>query len=211
MTMRSKLLERLWTELSLHYDDNEERINGHWQEIKKCYQADNRYYHNLNHLLQMVNLALDYQGKLKEPDLILYSIFYHDIIYNAKSGRNEERSAELAKLRLSDSQLSFEKITAIQAQIMATKEHLKSDNSDTNYLLDFDLAILGSERKDYEDYCIAIRKEYAVYPNFLYRKGRKKVIKHFLNQEYIYHSEEAQDRFEDRARMNLKSELKKLA
>ena len=38
--------------------------------------------------------------EIKDIDSILFSVFYHDIIYKSTSKDNEEKSAEIAKSRL---------------------------------------------------------------------------------------------------------------
>ena len=43
----------------------------------------------------------------------------------------------------------------------------------TQLLLDIDLAIPGADRTRYQAYAGQVRCEYAMYPGFLYRRGRK--------------------------------------
>ena len=94
--------------------------------------------------------------------------------------------------------------------IIATKTHLLPNdlNSfDFQFLLDIDLSILASERNDYIEYTTQIRKEYNMYPNFLYKKGRKKVLKHFLEMKQIYKTELFQNLWEEKAKENISYEL----
>ena len=96
-------------------------------------------------------------------------------------------------------------------QIEATKKHKLTDDSDTNFLLDLDLSILGSSSNQYKRYRENIKKEYYMYPGFMYRKGRKKVLEHFLNLDSIFKTEFFKKEYEKRARKNLKLELKELS
>ncbi|WP_245795793.1 hypothetical protein [Epilithonimonas mollis] len=50
------------------------------------------------------------KDKISDYDSILFSIFYHDIIYKATSKDNEEKSAELTKIRLEKLNIPNEKI-----------------------------------------------------------------------------------------------------
>ncbi len=50
---------------------------------------------------------------------------------------------------------------------------------DINYLLDADLSVLGKDRETYLVYTQMIRKEYSIYPDFLYKPGRKKFLNIF--------------------------------
>jgi predicted metal-dependent HD superfamily phosphohydrolase len=93
---------------------------------------------------------------------------------------------------------------------MATKDHQAGSDKGTLYLLDFDLAILGENLQTYAEYVQKIRAEYALYPDFLYNRGRKKVLQHFLDRDTIFKTREFIDNYESQARENLKAELKEL-
>lgn len=155
----------------------------------------------------MIIELVEVKDKISDYDSILFSIFYHDIIYNATSKDNEEKSAELAKTRLEKLNISNEKTARIYYRILATKSHKKSEDSDTNFLHDADLAILGQDWEIYENYTKQIRKEYSIYPDFLYNPGRKKVLTHFLEFEEIFKTDYFKEKYEDKARENIQREL----
>lgn len=89
------------------------------------------------------------KDKIENFNIISYSIFHHDIIYDATSKSNEEKSAEISKERLEYLGLNNEEIHKVYEQILATKSHKKSDNEDINFLLDADLSILGKNDEVY--------------------------------------------------------------
>ena len=74
-------------------------------------------------------------------------------------------------------------------------------------MLDFDLSILGSDWETYQKYAQNIRKEYNVYSYFMYKKGRRKVLQHFLERERLFFTEYSFNAFEEKARFNLKKEM----
>jgi predicted metal-dependent HD superfamily phosphohydrolase len=158
----------------------------------------------------MTDRAENYRDKLTDPDTVLFSIFYHDIVYNTKRQDNEQKSADTARDRLTKLGVPPDKISACQNQIIATKDHKSSDNTDTDYLLDFDLAILGDTPEKYKSYSKNIRKEYSLYPEFLYKRGRKKVLEKLLNADRIFKTSHFHESFEKQARVNIKSELQDL-
>lgn len=199
-----------WENLTLNYTDNIKLVEELWQEIERAYTANNRYYHNISHLEYMINQAVQYKDKIMDFDVILFSIYYHDIIYNIHKKDNEEKSAEIATDRLSKMGVPQANIIACQNQIIATKLHKYNANMDTNFLLDFDLAILGDTPQNYKSYTKNIRKEYAIYPDLLYKIVRKKVILNFLNMDSIFKTKDFQDKYEQQARKNLKMELEEL-
>lgn len=190
---------------------NEEKLKiDYWQEIEKAYSQKNRKYHNLTHLENMILELENVKDEISDYDSLLFSIFYHDIIYKATSKDNEEKSAEIAKTRLDKLNISNEKITKVYNQILATKSHKKSDDPDTNFLLDADLAILGKDWKDYEKYIHQIRKEYSIYPDFLYNPGRIKVLLHFLEFDEIFKTDYFKGKYEKMARENIRKEISML-
>jgi predicted metal-dependent HD superfamily phosphohydrolase len=202
-----KNLKKIWQDLALQYTSEVSLVDELWTEILKHYSANSRYYHNLVDIEYMTTLAFKYKTKIADFDTLLFSIFYHDIIYNTRQSNNELKSAKLATERLANLDLSNDQIDRCYEQILATKEHMKSEEPDTNFLIDFDLAILGDDADKYLQYTKRVRKEYAIYPDFLNKKGRKKVLKHFLAMNNIFKTQEFIKDFEDRARRNLQTEL----
>ena len=122
----------------------------------------------------------------------------------------KDEESKLAKKRLSEIDLSNDKIDKCLAMILATKQHLPSEDSDTNYLLDADLAILGKNPEDYQKYSNQIREEYTIYADFMYNSGRKKALQYFLEMEAIYKTEHFFKKYEEQARINIKNELDNL-
>lgn len=202
-------LKAIWLDLTSRYSNNHPLIAQLWEEIEKIYSNKKRHYHNLAHLECMLDKALKYRDSLYDLDTVLFSIFYHDIVYDTNRQDNEQQSANIAYDGLTKLGLPSEKITICYNQILATKYHNKADN-DTNYFLDFDIAILGESVENYKDYKEKIRKEYAIYPDFIYNKERKKVLLYFLEKENIYHTKTFQVRYEQQARANLITELEGL-
>lgn len=181
-----------------------------WLELDEKYCQSGRKYHNLNHLSELFTFFDIYTNQLRNPIEVAFAIFYHDIIYNIWSKNNELKSAELAKARLSNEAIESSSIDRIYNLIMVTKDHQPKENSDESWIVDFDLGILGQNWETYNKYRLQIREEYASVPEFMYKKGRKKVLNYFLNQPKIYQTKAFEDLFELNARENLKKELKLL-
>ena len=155
----------------------------------------------------MFRLAFKYKSEITDFNTLLFSIFYHDIIYNPKRSDNELKSAQLASDRLNRLGLTNDQINKCYEQISATKEHINGAKIDTNFLVDFDLAILEDEPEKYIEYTKRIRKEYAIYPDLMYNKGRRKVLRRFLKMDRIFKTNEFKENLEERARENLRTEL----
>ena len=204
------MLNLIFSKLISKFSNDENLKADYWREIEKNYSQKSRKYHNLLHLENMIVELEPVKDQILDYETLLFSVFYHDIIYKSTSKDNEEKSAEIAKSRLEKINISNEKTTKIYNQILATKSHQRSKNSDTNFLLDADLAILGKDWKIYEQYTQQIRKEYSIYPDFLYNPGRKKVLIHFLEFDEIFKTYYFKDKYEQIARENIEREIQLL-
>lgn len=203
------MIKEKFLNLIRKYSDNEKFNSECWNEIEYNYSSKSRHYHNLIHLKNMISELDKVESKIKNLDNLLFSIFYHDIIYKPTKSNNEYQSALIFEKRIS--QTSFKNLNECISQIIATKEHKLSDDNDTNILLDIDLSILGGNPIKYKEYCKNIRKEYLIYPDFIYRKGRQKVLEHILKSNSIYKTEVFKQEYESQAKENLILELDQLS
>ncbi len=204
-------LQHQWETLIQKYSNNTYANHKLWTEITQHYTAPKRHYHNLNHIADLLEQAEQYREAIEDYDLLCFSVWYHDIIYKATRKDNELLSAEFAVERLRTLGITKKRRDSCYSQILLTKNHQAAGTKkDVQLLLDFDLAILGRDWEDYTIYKDNVRKEYSVYPDFLYKKGRKKALLHFLEREHIYHTNHYQNNFEEKARENLRREINTL-
>lgn len=181
-----------------------------WEELSFAYAEPARKYHTLTHLEDLLKQLLPLQPQIENWDAVLFALFYHDAVYNTMRHDNEEESAELAKRAMQMINVPSEIITRTVWHILATKSHMVSDDRDTNLFTDADLCILGSSAERYTRYAQEIRSEYRVYPDIVYKPGRRKVLTHFLEMERIFKTEYFYSLYEAQARMNLANELERL-
>lgn len=189
------------------YTKNQLLIEELWNEIEKAYSNPKRHYHTLSHLDNLLMQLTTVKDKIEDWNTILFTLFYHDVVYKASRSDNEERSADFAGKRMEQLSIPEEKITKCKNQILATKNHLQQIDSDTNYFTDADLSVLGKDWNVYETYFKQVRKEYSIYPDFLYNPGRKKVLHHFLQMEQIFKTDYFFNELEEKAKSNLRNEL----
>ncbi|HEX8061531.1 MAG TPA: hypothetical protein VF473_11380 [Cyclobacteriaceae bacterium] len=182
-----------------------------WSDIAKEYSKRNRHYHNLDHLNNMLTQLESCRELITDWDCVLFALFYHDYIYKFTAKDNEEQSAEVAKTELTLLKTPKDKIDLVAEMILATKGHDVSSNTDVNYFTDADLSILGASHDEYDRYTANVRKEYSIYPDILYKPGRKKVLKHFLGIPSIFKTNFFRDRLEKKARENITRELESLS
>lgn len=198
-------LNKTYTDLLLNIGFSANEIQQNWNDLEKAYSKKSRYYHNLTHLKEMMESFEIYRNRLENPNEILFAIFYHDFVYSASKKDNELKSAEFA-LSILDENHTLNKQFVFDA-ICATQLHSKNKNEDINWLIDFDLKILAKDWDDYKIYFEQIRKEYRIYPDFLYKPGRAKALKHFLEYEFIFQTDEFRSLYEEKARRNIEKEI----
>lgn len=202
------MIKTLFFEACRHYSSDESRAFSLWEEVEKKYSAAGRHYHNLLHLDNLTKELIPVKEQFNNWDTIVFSIVYHDVIYNVLKQNNEEKSADHAEKKLALIAAPAMEVQKCKAIILATKSHQVSDDSEVNLFTDADLSILGAPYAAYETYFKQIRKEYGIYPGLVYWPGRKKVLQHFLTMPRIFKTGYFFEKYETQARKNLASELR---
>ena len=204
------MLKQTFIQLAGNYTKDAKKIIELWNEIEENYSNKKRYYHTLNHLESLLQQLFTIKIKIEDWDTVLFSLYYHDIIYNPLKTTNEEKSAAFAENRMQLIGVPQMTIENCVRQILATKKHLLSADNDTNIFIDADLSILGQPWNVYENYYKQVRNEYSLYPDLIYKPGRKKVLQHFLQMERIFKTDVCFTMFELQAKKNLQKELELL-
>ena len=191
------------------YSAEEERNERLWAEIQFNYSTTGRHYHTLTHLSDLASELSPFRERFESWAAAIFAIVYHDAIYNVHKNNNEEKSAELARLRLGSLSVPGDVVDLCAHFIVATKNH-QSVNPQTDLFTDADLSKLGAEEQIYDVYSLQIREEYSIYPDLIYNPGRKKVLNHFLGMARIFKTDDFHSRYEKNARKNLTRELARL-
>ncbi len=173
-------------------------------QLIAAYSSPDRHYHTINHLHHVLCTI----GQLAPMHSIVINLaaWFHDAVYDTRAHDNEEKSADLAEEILRSLRFESETIAQVRRLILSTKTHQAFD-SESEILLDADLAILSSDSIRYQRYAEAIRQEYFWIAEEDYRNGRSRVLEAFLQRDRIYYSSMMQ---EETARENLRSELRQL-
>jgi predicted metal-dependent HD superfamily phosphohydrolase len=203
-------LQNDWREVLHRFSTAESKIEEIFANLVEKYSEKHRAYHNLGH----INYLLEEVKKIELADFntIFLATWFHDAIYEPKRSDNESESAKLAVKLLPQLNFPAEKTVKVEQIILATQAHSPENlDEDGKIFLDLDLSILGADAEIYQNYSQAIRREYSHVWNFLYRRGRKRILENFLRRETIYFTDNLRDRFEKQARLNLANEIKELS
>jgi len=177
-----------------------------WEKVFRAHNQSSRAYHNLSHLYSITKIFAQIENKDLDTSILGWTTFFHDYIYKSTRKDNEAKSAMLAEQVLG-SFLPTTQLNIITTIIKSTARHEPMIDIPEQYIfLDADLAVLATAPDLYDQYAKAIRQEYRIYPDLLYRPGRKKVLQHFLERAAIYYTPVFKT-YEIDARANLKREL----
>ena len=177
--------------------------------LNTLHTESTRHYHSDKHISACLKHFLDYRPFAQRPAEIEIAFWFHDAIYDTRSNDNEEQSAELAIRELKKLTARSEAIERIQQMILATKTHIPA-TLDAAIVVDIDLGILGSSPEEFENYDVAIRKEYDWVPEKQYKPARADVLETFLMRAHIYHTPAIREALEDQARENLTRKIAEL-
>lgn len=188
------------------YFSRRKNCQGIYEQIFRMYSQEHRAYHNLVHIGHVLSEFDDVRAYAIHPNAVEFSLWFHDIFYDTKARDNEERSALFAcqtarRLKLPDGFGGY-----VVDLIVATKHSVVPVSVDAKVVIDCDLAILGKSESEYEEYAQNIRKEYAWVPKDVFCDNRGRVLKRFLERSSIYSTDFFRNKYEDRARENLRRE-----
>ena len=180
------------------------------QGIVNAYTEPHRFYHNLQHINECLQLFERYRHLADNALEVKLALWFHDAVYDTKAADNEEKSAVLAKTLLFKSGIADEVVVNVSNLILATKHQQLAQTNDEKLIQDIDLAILAASPVRFAEYQWQIRQEYAWVPEIIYRQKRTEVLNSFYNRAQIYSSAEIYKELELQARWNLQRALSAL-
>jgi predicted metal-dependent HD superfamily phosphohydrolase len=202
-----------WEQVAQHLKLSEDMTITIWNLILSRHSESHRYYHNMSHLIDLMQLLNEYEHHLIDKNAVILSILFHDIIYNPSSDRNEDDSASLW-LSLFENLIQPDLMEKVRYYIMATKAHdvSSSFDDDLKLFIDMDMSIVGRDEADYYLYASKIRKEYIHIDRQEYMTKRAQFLRSVFseNEKYIFASEIFRNRYEKQARDNMKWECQYL-
>jgi predicted metal-dependent HD superfamily phosphohydrolase len=177
--------------------------------LEAAYAEPHRRYHTRAHIEDCL-AELAAAPELTEPErrLLCWAIWWHDAIYDPSRADNEDLSAAMAERELVSLGVDASDRSEVARLIRLTRGHTVEPGDRIGAILvSIDLSILGRAPDVYHRYALAIREEYGFVPDELFRAGRARVLKHFLEAEAIFPDPIFRSRLEAPARANLAREL----
>jgi predicted metal-dependent HD superfamily phosphohydrolase len=188
-----------------------EKVHSVVSDVVSRYRDPWRHYHTILHPLDcLTGLDLfkdNIGGSYSSAELALW---YHDVVHDPKLHDNEEQSVTLLQEHAEKLDLDPSTISTACEAILATR-HKEPPTSDTaKTVVDLDLNILRTSTDRFDLYERRVREEYPWVPDEAWILGRTRVLKAFLDREWIYSTALFRKRFEGDARANLRRSLERL-
>jgi predicted metal-dependent HD superfamily phosphohydrolase len=174
--------------------------------LAERYAEEHRAYHDAEHVAECLAWLDRVCDLAVRPAELEVALFFHDAIYQPLGSDNEARSAQELRQLARKAGMPTESVERIAQLIESTATH-NTRSGDAALLSDIDLAILGASPARYMRYEREVRREYAAVDETIYRVGRTRVIRGFLERVEIYRTPRLAARLEAQARDNLGSAL----
>lgn len=185
-------------------------------ELRAAYQRPGRAYHNWDHITYLLLEFQRLSAHWRRPAAVETAIYWHDVVYEPTSQTNEADSAALMRARVVG-RAPQRLVEDAAALILATADHAVPPDMDDDLaddcalFLDMDMSILGAAPEAFDAYDAAIRAEFSVIPDEIYRPRRAEVLSDFLARERLFLTETYQSSHDAQARANLKRAISRLS
>jgi predicted metal-dependent HD superfamily phosphohydrolase len=194
--------EATWSDLGLARPDA-----SVFAELLARHSEPTRAYHTCQHLEECFAQFARARSLADRPGEVQLALWFHDAIYDTRSSRNEDESADWADAVLESAGAAPEMRERIRALILATRHAGDPGSADARLTVDIDLSILGAPAERFAQYEAQVRQEYAWVPDPVYRAARARILAGFLERPAIFATQDFRSRLEAQARRNLRDSL----
>jgi predicted metal-dependent HD superfamily phosphohydrolase len=172
-----------WRALGIAYTPS---LQALYQRLLAAYSEPHRHYHTRQHLRECFERLDEIRLHAAHLPEVEIALWFHDAVYDTRKSDNEQRSADWARQASLDAGVAPDVAGRIHSLVMVTRHAAAPQTMDEQVLVDVDLAILGAGTARFDEYERQVRAEYRWVPGFLYRRGRRKILREFLARGRIY-------------------------
>lgn len=196
----------------------DDKIRQVGSDLIALWSAENRHFHGLRHLADVLNRVDILAEETHKADLVRLAAWYHGSVFDSASkaayanhgGENEAASAILAQDQLSELGVPEAAVNRVAYLINQLLRHNPAHGDfDCAVLCDADLGGLAAEPQRYKEYQADVRAEYAHIPTEDFLHARIAIITKLLGRDTLFNSPMGAS-WEDAARQNLSAELQRL-
>ena len=181
-----------------------------WRSLSARYAEPHRAYHTIEHIAHCLDELDEVRALAADPVAVEMALWYHDAVYDPRSGDNEARSADLARTAAAAMGLARERGDRVAGLILVSTHAALARDPDAGLFADIDLSILGRPSAVFAEYERRVRREYSWVPEPAFRAARSAILQSFLDRPSIYATGHFRGKYEELARLNLSVSLKQL-
>jgi predicted metal-dependent HD superfamily phosphohydrolase len=182
------------------------------EDLLRRWSEPHRRYHTVAHLEAVLHEVDALAGYAEDPDTVRLAAWFHDAVHRPEHSENEAASARLAVRALGEAGVPRHRAEDVARLVLLTTTHApEDDDRDGEVLCDADLAVLAGMPQEYAAYAAAVREEYSFLPDAEFRAGRAAVLRELLELPALFRTPPARQRYAERARLNLTTELELLS
>ena len=186
-------------------------IDEIFNELTWRYREKHRHYHDFSHIAHCLSELKQAWRLARDPDKVAMALWFHDVIYETNRDDNEEKSADLAKDACRKMQLPDSFGERVSELVLSSKYHRgRPDDPDEQLFTDIDLSSWGKPHEEFKRDTTKIRAEYSWVPEDVFRSKRAEILYEFLKRPRIYSTDLFLQKYETRARENLKRSIAEL-
>lgn len=180
------------------------------EELVERWSEPHRSYHDLSHLLRVLE-SIEILTEPREHPELMAAAWFHDAVHQGQAGTDEQQSADLARNRLSMAGWDRDRCRRVADLILVTVDHRPApDDVEAQTLVDADLSILGADQATYDEYARDVRDEYRHVPDSVFALARAEILTRLLDKPALFHTDRGAELWEERARSNVRVEISAL-
>lgn len=180
------------------------------EELVERWREPHRSYHDLSHLLRVLE-SIEILAEPREHPELMAAAWFHDAVHQGHAGKDEQQSADLARNRLAMADWDRDRCQRVAQLILVTVDHRPDpDDHEAQVLVDADLSILGADHATYTEYARNVRDEYRQVPDAVFAPARAEILARLLDKQALFHTERGRELWEERARDNVRDEISAL-
>ncbi|HVN34282.1 MAG TPA: hypothetical protein VMU96_03385 [Casimicrobiaceae bacterium] len=180
-----------------------------YAQLTRLLGARYRRYHTLAHIHDCLRRLDRVASLLKDPDAVELGIWFHDAIYEMDSDSNEQQSADLFDTLARGADPAFRR--RVCGLIMATRHRGGERDHDRRFIVDIDLAGFGASWDEFMRNGMLLREESPRKTDAQYHRGQVSFLRRLQRRRHFFATEYFRDRYEAKARANLRRLLDELA
>jgi predicted metal-dependent HD superfamily phosphohydrolase len=175
-------------------------------DLLRRWSDPTRGYHDRTHLAEVLDRLSEIGGAGATAPTTRLAAWFHDAVYAARPGRDEQESADLARLQLAALGVGDDVADRVARLVLVTAHH-RADDDQSRALCDADLAVLAAGPGRYAEYVAGVRREYAQVPDETFRARRSVVLADLLARQDLFSTEHGRRLWDEAARANVTAEL----